>query len=75
MINNIVTDKVIEKIEEKTGEKTKEKIKNNLLKKNKIKTSTHDVMMIKSSLNNIKTKFSNGKEITLTGDFVLFTVI
>ena len=67
--NNIVTaDKVINKDMNKTEEKTEETIKNKPLKINKIKTSVHDVMMIQTSLNNIKTKFSNVKEITLTGD-------
>ena len=46
----------------------KEKNKNIISKKNKIKTSTHDVMMIQTSLNNIKTTFTDIKSISLTGD-------
>ena len=46
-------------------EKTKEKI---ISKKNKIKTSIHDVIMIQTSLNDIKTKFTDDKKINLTGD-------
>ena len=37
-------------------------------KKKIIKTTTHDVMTIQSSLNNINVKFNNIKTLTLTGD-------
>jgi hypothetical protein len=38
-----------------------------------IKTSIHDVMMIQTSINNIKTKFNNLDNITLTGDLGYLT--
>jgi hypothetical protein len=63
-IENITTNKNIEIIKEEI----KEKNENIISKKNKIKTSTHDVMMIQTSLNNIKTTFTDIKSITLTGD-------
>ena len=63
-IENITTNKDIEIIKEEI----KEKNENIISKKNKIKTSTHDVMMIQTSLNNIKTTFTDIKSITLTGD-------
>jgi hypothetical protein len=63
-INNITTNKNIEIIKEEM----KKKNENIISKKNKIKTSTHDVMMIQTSLNNIKTIFTDIKSITLTGD-------
>jgi len=61
-----VDDKIKDKIEDKIEDKIK--VKNEIIKINKIKTSIHDVMMIQTSLNNIKTTFTNEKEITLTGD-------
>ena len=38
-----------------------------------IKTSIHDVMMIQTSINNIKTQFTNLNDITLTGDLGYLT--
>jgi hypothetical protein len=63
-IENNTTNKNIEIIKEVM----KEKNENIISKKNKIKTSTHDVMMIQTSLNNIKTTFTDIKSISLTGD-------
>lgn len=57
-----VKDNIKDKLEDKI------EVKNEIIKINKIKTSIHDVMMIQTSLNNIKTTFTNEKEITLTGD-------
>jgi hypothetical protein len=42
-------------------------------KKLTIKTSIHDVMMIQTSINNIKTQFTNLNDITLTGDLGYLT--
>ena len=70
--NNKIDDKIIIKTKDdikiicKLDEKIKDK--NETIKINTIKTSIHDVMMIQTSLNNIKTKFINKKKITLTGD-------
>ena len=67
---NKIENEVKNKIEDKIKVKLEDKIKFKIEKKNKItkiKTSIHDVMMIQTSLNNIKTKFINEK-ITLTGD-------
>ena len=61
---NITANKDIEIIKEEI----KVKNENIISKKNKIKTSIHDVMMIQTSLNNIKTRFTDIKSITLTGD-------
>ena len=64
---NEVEDKVENKVENKVKNKVEEEIKE-IGKIKKIKTSIHDVMMIQLSLNNIKTQYTNKKDMTLTGD-------
>ena len=57
-----------------TANEIKDSIKNKINNKNKIiKTSIHDVMMIQTSINNIKTKFTNINGITLSGDLGYLT--
>ena len=72
--NKITTKHDIEnKIENKIEDKIEDKIKNKTENKIKIKTSIHDVMMIQTSINNIKTKFTDKNNITLTGDLGYLT--
>ena len=65
---------IVNKIENKQDNKQDNTQNNNKIQNiKKIKTTIHDVMMIQSSIDNIKTKFTDECNITLTGDLGYLT--
>jgi hypothetical protein len=74
-INKDINKENNKEINEESNKQINNKIikETNNKKKIKIKTSIHDVMMIQTSINNIKTKFKNVNNITLSGDLGYLT--
>ena len=72
--NNESVKETIKVIEIENKKIINENLQNEINKKKiTIKTSIHDVMMIQTSINNIKTQFTNLNNMTLTGDLGYLT--